>query len=81
LILPSQPAKSPDLNPIKTLWDWIKDWIQEKYPEIHRSYPKLKVAVIEAWNSITYGLIEELIQSMLARCKAVIEAGGWHTKY
>jgi transposase len=42
------PANSPDLNPIKTLWDKIKDYIQDKYPEIHRSYPKLRVAVIEA---------------------------------
>jgi ketohexokinase/beta-glucosidase len=75
------PAKSPDLNPIETLWDKMKDWIQARYPEIHRSYPKLKAAVIEAWNSITYKLIEELIQSMPARCKAVIEAGGWHTRY
>ena len=75
------PAKSPDLNLIETLWDKMKVWMQEKYPGIHRSYPKLKAVVIEAWNSITYGLIEELIQSMPARCKAVIEARGWHTQY
>lgn len=25
------PANSPDLNPIETLWDKIKDYIQEKY--------------------------------------------------
>ena len=47
------PSKSPDLNPIETLWDRIKDYIQEKYPQVHRSYPKLKAAVIEAWESIT----------------------------
>ncbi len=75
------PAKSPDLNLIETLWDKMKDQIQEKYPQIHRSYLKLKAAVIKAWNSVTYGFIEELIQSMPARCKAVIDAGGWHTKY
>jgi len=75
------PAKSPDLNPIETLWDRIKDYIQEKYPQIHRSYPRLKAAVLEAWNSITNEEIIELIASMPARCKAVIEAEGWHTKY
>lgn len=75
------PAKSPDLNPIETLWDRIKDYIQEKYPQAHRSYPKLKTAVLEAWDSITNEEVIELIASMPARCKAVIEAEGWHTKY
>jgi ketohexokinase/beta-glucosidase len=42
------PANSPDLNPIETLWNKIKDYIGERYPEIHRSYPKLRAAVIEA---------------------------------
>lgn len=74
-------AKSLDLNPIETLWDRIKDYIQEKYPQIHRSYPKLKAALLEAWESITDAEIFELIASMPARCCAVIEACGWHTKY
>jgi ketohexokinase/beta-glucosidase len=30
------PAKSPDLNPIETLWDKMKDYIQRWHPEIHR---------------------------------------------
>jgi transposase len=70
---------SPDLNPIETLWNRIKDYIQEKYPQSHRSYPRLKEVVIEAWDSITDQEVFELIASMLERCKAVIEADGWHT--
>ena len=31
------PANSPDLNPIETIWDQIKDYIQEHYPDVHRS--------------------------------------------
>jgi transposase len=27
------PAFSPDLNPIETVWNWMKDWIQEHYKE------------------------------------------------
>jgi transposase len=75
------PANSPDLNPIETLWGWIKDYIQEKYPEVHRSYPRLRDAVNEAWNSITNEQIRELIETMPKRCKAIIDAQGGHTKY
>lgn len=75
------PANSPDLNPIETVWDWIKDYVQEKYPEVHRSYPRLREAVIEAWNSITNKQIRELIETMHDRCQAVIDARGGHTKY
>jgi transposase len=74
------PANSPDLNPIESLSDKMKDYIEEKYPEIHRSYPRLKAAVCEAWNSITEEDIQDLIKSMHNRCQAVIDADGWHTK-
>ena len=75
------PALSPDLNPIKTLWNRIKDIIEERDPEIHRSYPKLRAAIIEAWNLITDEEVRDLIRTMHDRCQAVIDAEGWHTKY
>ncbi|PQE33789.1 transposable element tc1 protein [Rutstroemia sp. NJR-2017a WRK4] len=75
------PAKSPDLNSIETIWNIMKDYIEEKYPQYHSSYVRLKGIVLEAWDSITEGQIRELIESMPARCRAVIEADGWHTKY
>ena len=75
------PANSPDLNPIETLWNWIKDYIQVKYGTIHRSYPELQVQVLEAWNSIIDEQVKELIKTMRKRCQAVIDAQGWHTKY
>lgn len=75
------PANSPDLNPIETLWDRMKDYIQDKYPEIHRSYADLRVAVLEAWESISQEEVIDLIKSMPDRCQAVIDADGWHTKY
>ena len=76
------PSLSPDLNPIETVWNWMKDYIQKEYrSEIHRSYPRLKAAVIEAWNSITDEQVIELVRSMPEQCQAVIDAQGWHTKY
>jgi transposase len=75
------PANSPDLNPIETLWDKIKDYIQKQDPEIHRSYSRLRTALIEAWNSITDQEIRELIGTIHQRCLDVIDADGWHINY
>ena len=42
----SWPAFSPDLNPIKMVWNWMKDWIQERYLDNQRlSYNTLREVV------------------------------------
>lgn len=75
------PANSPDLNPIETVWDRLKNYIQEHYPKVHSSYNKLKLAVQEAWESVTHEQIRGLIREMRDRCQAVIAAQGHSTKY
>ena len=41
-----QPPYSLDLNLIESAWDWIKDYIQDYYPNnIHKSYNRLREAV------------------------------------
>ena len=75
------PPNSPDLNPIETIWDEMKDYIEKRYPEVHRSYKRLKEAVKEAWEAVTHDRIRELIREMPERCRAVIEAKGLYTKY
>ena len=32
------PSYSPDLNPIETVWNWMKDWIRERYDDTLRMY-------------------------------------------
>ena len=78
----SWPSFSPDLNPIEMVWNWMKDWIQDKYPEDKElSYDQLRQLVRAAWDDIPGEFFEELIQTMPARCQAVIDAGGGHTPY
>ena len=74
------PPYSPDLNPIETVWDLIKDYIQENYPE-HLTPTQLRRAVMAAWESISEEKLRELVGSIQARYKAVIRANGMHTEY
>jgi hypothetical protein len=59
----------------------MKDYIQMHYPEVHRSYKRLRSAVQEAWDSISHDRIKELVREMPERYRAVIEAQGAYTKY
>ena len=71
---------SPDLNPIETIWDKMKDYLQDNFPE-RMTYPQLRAAVQEAWDSITVDQLNELIDGMHDHCQAVIDANGMHTSY
>ena len=74
------PPSSPDLNPIKTVWNLIKDYIADNYPE-KLKYDQLRNAVREAWDQITVEYLRNLIAEMPARCRAVIDAQGAYTRY
>ncbi|EEA20407.1 transposable element tc1 transposase, putative [Talaromyces marneffei ATCC 18224] len=76
------PAFSPDLNPIEAVWNWMKDWIQEQYPNDEQlSYDRLREVVRASWDALPEQFLKDLIDSMQARCQAVILAEGGHTKY
>ena len=45
-------AFSPDLNPIETVWDEMKDWIQDHYGE-KLNYDQLRDVVTAAWAQIS----------------------------
>lgn len=54
----------------------MKDFIELKFGDVQLSYDQLRVAVREAWDSITPDQLNSLIDSMRERCEAVIAARG-----
>jgi len=74
------PAFSPDLNPIERVWHIMKNYLQDNFPE-HMSYDRLRSAAKEAWEVIGQFEFRDLVESMPARCQAVIDANGLFTKY
>jgi hypothetical protein len=74
------PPFSPDLNPIETVWDKMKDYLQDNFPE-QMTYAQLRIAVQKAWDSITVDQLNELIDNMHNHCQIVIDANGMQTPY
>jgi DDE superfamily endonuclease len=75
------PAYSPDLNPIEKLWNWMKDWIQDRYNNNLTGYNALREAVQAAWEAVPEAYLEYELLEMPNRCQAVINANGEQTRY
>ncbi len=75
------PARSPDLDPIKNLWDWIAvQWAKKKKL---RNGRELRVELQALWDQITKEQYLILIDSMPNRVKMCRKAKGgpidyWH---
>ncbi|KAI0993050.1 hypothetical protein K3495_g15134 [Podosphaera aphanis] len=73
------PANSPDINPIENVWNMMKYYIQERYPEFEqrrqRNREEVRSIVLEAWyHSTTVKMLSRLMESMSRRCEEVIGA-------
>ena len=68
---------SPDLNPLENLWKVLKD----KLPGRIMKKDELASLIRREWNNIPKKLIRKLLNSMPARCHAVIQCNGGLTKY
>jgi transposase len=75
------PPYSPNLNPIESVWNWMKHWIQDNYDDEITGEDTIRTAVWQAWNALPEAYLQELIESMPARCQAVIDANGMHIPY
>lgn len=72
------PAQSPDLNPIENIWSWLEWKLQRR---TCKNEEELFELLQEQWQSISSELLRSLIDSMPARCQAVIDAKGYAIKY
>ena len=72
------PAQSPDLNPIENLWVIISWRLQS---QTWRKPDELWEQISHIWTTMPIAITDQLVQSILYRLQAVIEAHGGHTKY
>ena len=72
------PPQSPDLNPIEQLWDYLDTEVRKHHIS---SKDNLWNTRVKSWNGISKEIFAKYINTMPARCQAVIDAKGGHTKY
>ena len=79
------PPCSPDLNPIESVWNKMKYFIQDKNPDLgegrQRSSHEIREIVEEAWETVSSEDLMNLLLTMPARCQAVLDADGGCTQY
>ncbi|GFU39109.1 transposable element Tc3 transposase [Trichonephila clavipes] len=68
------PARSPDLNPIEYLWDYLGREVAALNPP-PRSLHELKQGLLCVWSSLPIPVSDNLINSMGNRCRQCIQFG------
>ena len=72
------PGNSPDVNPIKNVWDYI----EANIADIHiRNVDELYEAIKKVWLDVSGDYIKKLIDSMKRRIHAIIKARSGSTRY
>lgn len=74
------PARSPDLNPIENVWDYIGQKLNSP-DKLSRNLQQLRQFIIEEWITMPQAYLDSLVDSMPRRVNAVNEARGGHTRY
>jgi hypothetical protein len=66
----SHPANSPDLNPIESMWNIIKERVKLQLHQI-KSIVELKAALQHEWSQIRQEMVQRRIDEMPYRCRQV----------
>ncbi|KIK99763.1 hypothetical protein PAXRUDRAFT_131353 [Paxillus rubicundulus Ve08.2h10] len=82
------PAQSPDLNPMKHTWGYLKRRLaehehleQQYYQHPPNGMEQLWERIEVDWNKVPASVCQGLIESMSRRIEAVLKAKGGYTKY
>ncbi|GFV50339.1 transposable element Tcb2 transposase [Trichonephila clavipes] len=74
------PARSPDLNPIEHVWDFLgRCFAARTLPPV--TIRELRLALQDEWAAIPHQLIDTLILSMGRRCETCLAVRGDHIPY
>ncbi len=75
-------AFSLDLNLIETCWNWMKDYIEDRWGwDTNPGYNQLREYVMEAWEALPVDFLIAQLSTMPDRMLAVIEANGLYTRF
>ena len=74
------PPYSPDLNPIESIWHWMKHVLETEYP-VCNSAEEIESRFFEIWATITPEMCANYCAHYERRLQAVIKAEGGYTKY
>ncbi|GFY15298.1 uncharacterized protein TNCV_1571091 [Trichonephila clavipes] len=72
--------RSPDLNPIEHLWDYLGREVAALNPP-PRSLHELKQGLLCVWSSLPIPVSDNLINNMGNRCRQCIQVRGGHIPY
>jgi transposase len=72
------PPNSPDLNPIKNAWAWVK---RRVYAQHHNNLEELWDAVQRHWKALPEAMCRALMTSLSARKQRCLELDGAYTGY
>lgn len=71
--LDDYPSVRPELNAIKSVWSWMKNFIQ-----LHiGTQQQLERLVLKAWQQIPLSIIQKYIDRIHAIIQKIILFGGW----
>ena len=74
------PAQSPDLNPIKHLWDELERRLRARSNRA-TSVPDLSNALVVEWKQIPTAMFQHLVENLPRRVEAVIAVKEGPTPY
>jgi transposase len=74
------PAQSPDLNPIKHIWDELDRRLRARHKH-PTSVPDLTNGLVAEWMQVLTAIVQHLVESLPRRVEAVVAAKGGPTPY